>query len=171
MMGKAKGTGEKVKGWLRRLRLVAVLGPCAGGLVPFPFAAKSFAQTPQAELPAPLSARTISPRFDRLNLEDGLSQSQISDIYQDRHGFMWFATQDGLNRWDGHEFKIYYHEPFDSTTLSSSWVNNLTEDPQGFLWVSTEDGGLNRFDPVSEEFTSYRTSARRFYFYSQRQGR
>jgi hypothetical protein len=59
--------------------------------------------------------------FDHLSLQDGLSQSVILDILQDSRGFIWFATQDGLNRFDGYEFKIYKHDPEDPTTLSNNF--------------------------------------------------
>jgi len=116
------------------------------------------AQIQRQELPSPLTTRNISPRFEHLTLEDGLSQGSIFDIFQDRQGFMWFSTQDGLNRWDGIEFKVYTHQPFDSTTLSETWLSRIAEDEEGFLWVGTNSAGLNRFDPVREVATHFRHS-------------
>ena len=69
---------------------------------------------------------------------------------------MWFTTQDGLNRWDGHEFKVYNHQPFDSTTLSSSWLSDLAEDGDGNLWIGTAKGGLNKMDALKQEFVHFR---------------
>ena len=149
-MKKGKGEMEKVKGWFRRLVLGVLLGPFTVGLLPISFAAKSFAQTPQTEIPNPLTARTISPRFQTIGMEDGLSQAGINDMLQDRRGFMWFGTQDGLNRWDGYEMKVYKHQPFDTTTLASAWVNGLAEDEEGHIWVAA-NGGLSRLDPVTDE--------------------
>ena len=65
---------------------------------------------------------TMPLQFDHLTIEDGLSQSTVNCIYQDRRGFMWFGTQDGLNRYDGYNFKVYRHLPSDSTTLSDNYV-------------------------------------------------
>ncbi len=108
-----------------------------------------------SELPAPLSSRTIAPRFMNLGLADGLSVGWVADMLQDRHGFMWFTTQDGLNRWDGHEMKVFKHQPFDSTSLSSSWLWGMDEDEDGNLWIASR-AGLNRMDAISETFSSYR---------------
>ena len=116
----------------------------------------SLAQVQQQEIPSPLSARAVSPRFEHLELEDGLSQGSIHDLHQDTHGFLWIATQDGLNRYDGHEIKVYNHEPFDDETLTDGWISDIDEDADGALWLPTLRGGLNRMDPVTEKFTSYR---------------
>jgi len=114
------------------------------------------AQAGQSELPTPLSTRTITPRFETLGLKDGLSHSNVTDIFQDRNGFMWFATTDGLNRYDGYEIKNYLPIPFDSTQLSSGYIWRVNEDETGALWISTRHGGLNRMDPVTGEFQWFR---------------
>jgi two-component system sensor histidine kinase ChiS len=98
----------------------------------------------------------IDVEFEYLSLEEGLSQSVVLDMFQDQVGFMWFATQDGLNRYDGYEFEIYRHDPTDPTSISSSFVWDIYEDPQGVIWLATNGGGLNRFDRESGQFTSYR---------------
>ncbi len=84
-------------------------------------------------------------RFDHISLEQGLSQSVVLDILQDRQGFMWFATQDGLNRYDGYTFKVF------KTVMS----NALAEDRNGRLWIASGGGGLTRYDPASGQFTHY----------------
>ena len=94
-------------------------------------------------------------RFDHLSLTHGLSQGTVNAIVQDRQGFMWFATWDGLNKYDGHSFTIYKHQSFDSTSLSSSHIRVIYEDRSGMLWVGTDDGGLNRLDPVTRTITRY----------------
>ncbi|HEY5564389.1 MAG TPA: two-component regulator propeller domain-containing protein, partial [Rhodothermia bacterium] len=133
------------------------LGTCAIALLIFHFSFSiSLAQIDRQEIPSPLSARAVSPRFEHLELEDGLSQGSIHDLHQDTHGFLWIATQDGLNRYDGHEIKVYNHEPFDDETLTDSWISDIEEDADGALWLPTLRGGLNRMDPVTEKFTSYR---------------
>jgi len=95
-------------------------------------------------------------RFHTLSLDEGLSQSTVNDVMQDRLGFIWIATQDGINRYDGYEFKTYRHLPNDPNSLSSSWTTCLQEDSTGAIWIGTYGRGLNRFDPVTEQFQRYR---------------
>lgn len=86
-----------------------------------------------------------------LSLEDGLSQSIVYDIAQDDKGFMWFATQDGLNRYDGYSFSVFKNEPFDTTSLNTSQINCLLVDNSGNLWVGAA-GGLHRYMPAQDRF-------------------
>jgi signal transduction histidine kinase/streptogramin lyase len=94
--------------------------------------------------------------FRRLSVEDGLSHGAIRDIYQDRQGFMWFATEDGLNRYDGVSFKVLRHEPDNPKSLSSSNFGKLMEDRDGYMWYGTWGGGVNRYDHVSGAFEHFR---------------
>ncbi len=94
-------------------------------------------------------------RFSHLTTNDGLSQSNVKAILQDRRGFMWFATQDGLDRYDGNTFVVYKHNPKDPNSISANLVTDLIEDDQGYLWIATYTGGVNRFDPRTERFTRY----------------
>ncbi|MFC2140898.1 two-component regulator propeller domain-containing protein [Acidobacteriota bacterium] len=96
-----------------------------------------------------------SLRFNHLSIEDGLSQSTINDILQDRRGFMWFATQEGLNRYDGYEFVIYKTSTKDPTSLSNDYIYTLCEDREGMIWIGTYNGGLNCFDPETETFIRF----------------
>ena len=93
-------------------------------------------------------------RFTHLTTNDGLSQGYVVDILQDRRGFMWFATRDGLNRYDGYTFVVYKHDPKDHGSLSSNFLQDLMEDDHGNLWVATNTG-VNRFDPTTERFSRY----------------
>jgi ligand-binding sensor domain-containing protein/signal transduction histidine kinase len=86
-------------------------------------------------------------RFERISVERGLSQSTVNCILQDRTGFMWFGTDDGLNRFDGYSFKVYRHDPQDPQTPSHNLIMSLHQDPEGVLWIGTYGGGLDRFDP------------------------
>jgi signal transduction histidine kinase/ligand-binding sensor domain-containing protein len=100
-------------------------------------------------------ARDNDIRFDRLSVEDGLSQSAINCILQDRKGFMWFATEDGLNKYDGYNFTIFRHDPQDPTSLNDSFTRCIHEDSSGMIWVGTWNSGLDRLDPETGEFTHY----------------
>lgn len=86
-----------------------------------------------------------------IGLRDGLSQSSVNDIVQDQQGFLWVATDDGLNRYDGYEFKAFYHDPEDSLSLAGSVVNTLLIGPEGKLWVGT-DLGLSIYNSTSRTF-------------------
>jgi len=93
-------------------------------------------------------------KFEHLGVEQGLSQCTISAIHQDRRGFLWIGTQDGLNRYDGYSFVHYKHNPDDTTSISHNRIVGLTEDQSGRLWVCT-GAGLNQFDPASGDFTKH----------------
>ena len=88
--------------------------------------------------------------FKHISINDGLSQNAVFAIIKDSKGFMWFGTKDGLNRYDGYNFVIYQHNPFDTTTLSAGYITSLFEDSRGLIWVGTYDGGLNVFDRSSD---------------------
>jgi len=93
-------------------------------------------------------------RFTHLTTNDGLSQGYVTAILEDRRGFMWFATRDGLNRYDGSAFLVFKHNPNDPGSLSSNFIEDLAEDDHGYLWISTNTG-VNKFDPINERFTRY----------------
>lgn len=99
-------------------------------------------------------------RFDRLSITEGLSQSAVASIIQDAQGFMWFGTEDGLNRFDGYEFRIYKHDPQDPNSISANHIKTLFEDDDGFLWVGTLGGGLNRYDTTTGKFTRFTYDAK-----------
>lgn len=92
--------------------------------------------------------------FRQLTNSRGLSQSQVGSIIMDKKGFMWFGTEDGLNRYDGYTFKYYKHEPGDTTCIDDSYFNDILEDRSGQLWVATSSG-LNRFNQAQETFKNY----------------
>ncbi len=111
-----------------------------------------------ALLPVRLAAQT-APTFDviRIGVEQGLSHRLVYDILEDRQGYMWFATREGLNRFDGHRFVVYTHEPGDSLSIPSSQVTRLFESSDGTLWMGVPNGGLVRFDRSTETFRSVRS--------------
>jgi ligand-binding sensor domain-containing protein/signal transduction histidine kinase len=93
-------------------------------------------------------------KFSHLTTNDGLSQGYVTAILQDRRGFMWFATRDGLNRYDGDAFVVYKNNPNDPRSLSSNFIQDLMEDEEGYLWLATNTG-VDKFDPTTERFTRY----------------
>ncbi|MEN1727895.1 MAG: two-component regulator propeller domain-containing protein, partial [Pseudomonadota bacterium] len=84
--------------------------------------------------------------FQRLSMGEGLAQSSIEGLVQDRQGYLWVGTQYGLSRHDGYRFRNFQHDPEDPDSLSDSQVVDLRLAGDGRLWVATRDG-LNRFDP------------------------
>ena len=82
-------------------------------------------------------------RFQHIGPEDGLSHQTVTSLFQDRLGFMWFGTIDGLNRYDGYTCVVYQHDPEDPTSISSSFIHGMVEDEAGNLWIGTRDGGLS----------------------------
>jgi diguanylate cyclase (GGDEF)-like protein len=103
--------------------------------------------------PAPLAAAPTRPiRFERLSLEQGLSQSAVMDVLQDRRGYIWLATEDGLNRYDGVNFKVYRHDAADVNSLPDSFVWDVEEDSAGSLWIATRNG-LATWDPATDTIT------------------
>ncbi len=101
------------------------------------------------------TAYSVDYRFEHLGTEDGLSNNTVTSIIQDRRGFLWFGTLDGLNRYDGYSFAIFRHDIQDSTSLGSSRILSLFEDRSGTIWAGTEDAGLDRYDPASGKFHHY----------------
>ncbi|QTD49229.1 two-component regulator propeller domain-containing protein [Sulfidibacter corallicola] len=94
--------------------------------------------------------------FQQWNRTSGLSQGSVYDILQDETGFIWIATQDGLNRFDGYEFEILRHNPRDPDSLSGNHIVRLYQDRKGELWVGTWDSGLNHLRLQENQVTHYR---------------
>ncbi|MFC1850330.1 two-component regulator propeller domain-containing protein [candidate division CSSED10-310 bacterium] len=92
-------------------------------------------------------------KFQNVSTKLALSQNTIQCILQDRMGFMWVGTREGLHKYDGYKFTVYQHDPFDPTSLSNNDVRSLCEDRSGVLWIGTRGGGLSRFDREKEHFT------------------
>lgn len=79
-------------------------------------------------------------RFKSLTTSDGLSQKTVGCIYQDEIGYMWFGTNEGLNRYDGYEFKIYYPDPGSKYSIGNAVINYIAEKSKGELWICTDEG-------------------------------
>ena len=108
-------------------------------------------------VPATVHPYRNTLQFRHISSQDGLSQNTIYTILQDSRGFMWFGTQDGLNRFDRKtETCIHYrNETHNPRSLNNNSVLSLCEDKDGTLWIGTNGGGLNKFDKSSETFQHY----------------
>ena len=94
-------------------------------------------------------------QFKHLTREQGLSHNFIWCVLQDKKGFIWIGTYDGLNRYDGRKFKVFKHSKNDTTSLGANEVSALLEDRSGNLWVGTLGGGLAKYNSDKENFTRY----------------
>jgi ligand-binding sensor domain-containing protein len=90
-------------------------------------------------------------RFDHLSVKQGLSQGNVWDIYQDKLGFIWIATEDGLNLYDGYNFTVFRNNPADSLSISNNNIDRIVEDSNGNLWVATQQG-LNFYNRKLDRF-------------------
>jgi len=94
-------------------------------------------------------------KFERLSTKEGLSQVTIFCILQDHQGFMWFGSMDGLNRYNGYEFEIFRHDPFQPGSLPNNRIRALAQDLNNNIWVGTDDG-LSCYDPTKNSFQNYK---------------
>jgi len=78
-------------------------------------------------------------------------------MIQDKDGFLWFGTADGLNRYDGYQFKVYKYDPDDIHSIADNSILSLLEDSKGNLWIGTGKGGLDRLDPETERISHFRS--------------
>ena len=93
-----------------------------------------------------LSANTDNPiTFTHINIDKGLSQSTVFSIAQDRQGNMWFATFDGVNKYDGYSFKVYRHETDNSQSIANDIARIIKSDANGQIWIGTH-AGLSFYD-------------------------
>lgn len=104
--------------------------------------------TVQAQMPAYV--------FQQLTVKDGLSEGTVRCIMQDNRGFMWFGTEDGLNRYDGYKFTVYKTNSTDSFSISNNNIKFFFNDKEGRLWVGTRYG-MNIYDPLLDRFYNYNT--------------
>lgn len=97
-------------------------------------------------------------RFRNYSVAQGLPQATVISIAQDRAGFLWFGTQDGLARFDGYEFHVFRHDHSAPGSLSNNFAKILVPAPDGGLWIGTQVGGLDYFDPTTGGFVHYRSN-------------
>lgn len=93
-------------------------------------------------------------KFNQITGANGLSQNSVVAIHQDKLGQVWIGTRDGLNKYDGVEFKVYRHQKENENSISNNGILCIEEDKDGFIWVGTSFG-LNRYDPKKDSFKSY----------------
>ena len=100
------------------------------------------------------NSQVFSPKFKHLSTIEGLSQSHVSTILKDSRGFMWFGTEDGLDKYDGYKFTHYKNDRNNKSSIIDNLVYDILEYPAGNLWVTTA-GGLDRLDLDKNIFTHY----------------
>ncbi|MBB4037284.1 signal transduction histidine kinase/ligand-binding sensor domain-containing protein/DNA-binding response OmpR family regulator [Dysgonomonas hofstadii] len=98
--------------------------------------------------------RTPPIKFSSLSVENGLSQSTVFDIIQDKKGFLWIATADGLNRYDGYTFTVYRHENNNPNSIQSDFIRSLFINEKGELWIGT-NAGIASYDSKKDIFSTY----------------
>ncbi len=94
--------------------------------------------------------------FGQLTAKQGLSNSFVNCLLQDHYGFIWFGTDDGLNRFDGYEIKVYRNNPDAKSSISENIIWAMYEDRSGYLWIGTKSGGLNKYDPRNDSFEHFK---------------
>lgn len=102
----------------------------------------------------PVQAQRPGLTVEHFSKQEGLSHADVRAVLQDRQGFIWIGTQDGLNRFDGYSFTTFRHKAEDPNSLSSNNILSLYEDQDGIIWLGTTEG-LNRLNPVSEEIQRF----------------
>ncbi|UOB17806.1 hybrid sensor histidine kinase/response regulator [Abyssalbus ytuae] len=99
-------------------------------------------------------SQNVNYRFKNISTNNGLSQSSVIAIHQDKIGQMWVGTRDGLNKYDGEKISVYRNKSLDSLSISNDDILCIKEDDKGFLWIGTYNG-LNKYDPVQDTFKRF----------------
>jgi signal transduction histidine kinase/ligand-binding sensor domain-containing protein/DNA-binding response OmpR family regulator len=97
--------------------------------------------------------------FKHITVENGLSNNKVNCVLEDKAGFIWFGTDDGLNRFDGYDIKIYRNRHDDKNSISSNGIWTIFEDEDGFLWIGTKAGELNRYNPQLDKFEYWKVES------------
>ena len=103
-----------------------------------------------------LIGQTEYLRFNHLTNADGLSESTVFDIYQDKDGFIWFATDNGLDRYDGLKFHHYKHNPKNDNSLLSDRVQTIFKDNNKNLWIGGQNTGLSKYNDQDGIYTHFK---------------
>ncbi|WP_298487882.1 hybrid sensor histidine kinase/response regulator transcription factor [uncultured Maribacter sp.] len=104
------------------------------------------------------SSQEFSNHFDKLNTRNGLSQSDVRTLYQDKAGYIWIGTYDGLNKYDGYSIKVYRKTLGNLNSPSSNLISCITEDSIGNIWFGTDDQGLSKFERSTGNFYHYKNT-------------
>lgn len=107
---------------------------------------------------ANISSQSLN--FNNFDVKDGLSNNKVNTILQDNSGLIWVGTEDGLNRFDGYEFKIYRNNSLDSCSISDNYIWSLYEDRDGNIWIGTKTGELNLYDLLNDSFSHWKIETR-----------
>jgi len=92
-------------------------------------------------------------RFERLNINNGLSQNDVMEIMQDSKGYIWFGSLDGLNKYDGYQFTTFQREPYSDGTLTMNAVTGIWQSADGKIWMHPVNSDLNLYDPITNTFS------------------
>ena len=103
-----------------------------------------------------LFAQKNANKFTNLTVKNGLSSNSVFSIIQDKQGFLWFGTSNGIDKYDGYNITVYQHNPFDSNSVVSNNSGNLFCDSKGIIWIGTWGSGLDKFNPYTDKFTHYK---------------
>jgi signal transduction histidine kinase/ligand-binding sensor domain-containing protein/CheY-like chemotaxis protein/AraC-like DNA-binding protein len=101
-------------------------------------------------------SQSVEANFDKYTVNDGLSSNTIFDVIKDKYGFVWIATDDGLNRFDGMNFTVHRNKDNDSTSLKNNSISSLYEDRLGQLWIGTNGGGLSLYNRKKDAFQNFK---------------
>ena len=102
-----------------------------------------------------ISAQENDIIFEHFDTKNGLTQNSVTAIAQDELGYIWFSTQNGLNKFDGYNFTAYLFDPDNKNSIQGNWINHLIADKHGKIWIFFGFGGIDCFDTKTEEFEQY----------------
>lgn len=94
------------------------------------------------------------PNLEQFSINEGLSSSSISTLFEDSRGYLWVGTRDGLNRYDGYNFRSYNFIPLDSFSITGNFIQSILKTPDGNIWVGTKDNGISIWDRATDHFSS-----------------
>lgn len=98
------------------------------------------------------TAQHIQQVFSKISVADGLSSATVTSIIKDDQGYLWVGTKDGLNKYDGYDFKIYRNDPIDHNSLIRNWILAVFQDSKGGIWVTTFGGGVHYYNRQKDKF-------------------
>jgi len=108
----------------------------------------------------PVFSQKLNFNLSSINSSNDISQHTILSIHKDKFGFMWFGTEDGLNRYDGFKFEVYKYSKNKSTSLLSNYIGTITEDKDGNLWLGTRNDGISKFRRTDRAFINYKHNSK-----------